>query len=774
MNNFTSVGESLTRKDAYSKTHGLTRYIADQNFADLAIMKIKRSPFSHAKIKNISIDYDKLSELKAYVGTAKDIPGKNLVHIILDDMPLLGEEIVRYVGEPVAVVVADSERKANQALECITVNYEPIEAVFDPDEARWHKSIHIYGTDNIANTNQQIKGNLEEGFAKSDIILENEYKTPSQDHAYLENNGVISVPENDGMYTVYFSGQCPFYVQTVVSDVLGITYNNVRIIQATTGGAFGGKEDQPSQLAGLAAFGSYLSGRPVSLIYSREEDIETCSKRHPGIIRIKSGISKTGELLAWDAEFILNTGAYATLGPAVLFRGVLHAVGPYICPNVSVKGYLITTNIVPHGAYRGFGAPQSLFGVEEQIDRLAHAIDMDPVEFRRKNLLKVGDETSFGQYLDHSVGSHETLEKALEQSKWNQSWKKPPTINELKEAIKEDKILKGIGVSTIFYGVGLGAAGKHMSKTGAYVQLYPDGSAIFSVGTTELGQGMITVLSQIVAESLAIPYENVQMNPPDTSRVPDSGPTVASRATTFSGRALQDACRQIKERMVKLSSEILSVPEHQLEIGNYSIYEKTNKQNKISTSEVIKEAYKKRIHMSASGWDVAPDTDWNPDVGVGSPYVIFAWGTNVITVEVDVRTGDVYLKELWTAHDVGKAVNPTTVEGQIEGGSLQGAGYGRFEEVLWDKDGKIMNKNLGTFIIPTTLDSPIIHSIIVEHPYKDGPFGAKGFAEQPLMGIAPAISNAVFNATGVRLNEIPVTPERLWKAIQKTIQKEDK
>jgi CO/xanthine dehydrogenase Mo-binding subunit len=308
-----------------------------------------------------------------------------------------------------------------------------------------------------------------------------------------------------------------------------------------------------------------------------------------------------------------------------------------------------------------------------------------------------------------------------------------------------------------------------MSRTGAYVQVQPDASAIFSVGTTEMGQGMITVLSQIVAEELGLEYEKVHMNPVDTSRVPDSGPTVASRSSTFSGRALQDACKPLRETFFVVASDLLKVEKTNLKVDKTSIVDKNNSENTITVKDVVKELWNRRLKPSSAGWDVSPETEYDNEKGQGpKPYVVYAWATNVAEVEVDVNTGGVFLTKLFAAHDVGKALNPQTLEGQIEGGSLQGAGYGRFEEIVF-QDGKVLNNNLGTYIIPTTLDSPEITSIIVEDPYEDGPFGAKGIGEQPLMGVAPAVTNAIFNATGVRINEIPATPERVWEAIQEKL-----
>lgn len=767
-----TVGKPLPRKDAKVKVTGEAQYIYDLSFADEKYLFVVRSPYAHAKITNITIDDHKVEQINAVVATAKDIPGKNVIHVIFDDWPLLAEKIVYHVGQPVAIAVANNLKDAKEAASVINVEYEELPAIFDPVEAKNHPSIHIFGEDNVCSYWQQKNGDIEKGFAEADIIVEGEYRTPAQEHAYIEPQGCIAVPLGHDEMTVYGSMQCPFYVQKAVSAILGYPWSKVTIIQTTTGGAFGGKEEQPNQIAGLAALGAYLTKKPVKFLLSREEDIETTSKRHPAVIKIKTGATKDGKLIAVKIDHYLNTGAFATLAPAVLYRGALHAVGPYNCENVNVQAYAVTTNLVPFGAFRGFGAPQVLFACEEQMDRIAVKLNLDPSEFRAKNLLHKGDTTSFGQLVDHSVGMQETLKKAKEESNWKSKWKQSPDFKYvIEESRKGNYLWKGIGISTIFYGVGLGSAGKHMSKTGAYVQLEPDGSAIFAVGTTEMGQGMITVLAQILAEELGLNYEKVRMTPVDTSRVPDSGPTVASRSTTFSGRAIQDACSKIRRIMFEIIAKHFGVnPSVILLKDNFVVAETANK--RISVEDAIKMVYQERGQVSAAGWDVAPQTDYDNEKGQGKAYAIYAYCTNIVEVEVDAQTGTVLIEKIWAAHDVGKAINPQTLEGQIEGGSLQGMGLGRFEEIVWTPEGQIWSNNLGTFLIPTIKDSPEIHSIIIEDPWNDGPFGAKGIGEQPLMGIAPALTNAIYNAIGVRINEIPATPERVWKAIQKKIKEE--
>ncbi len=772
-----AVGKRLKRKDADTKVTGEAPYAYDLSFADEHYLKVIRSPYAHARILEINIDYKKLEALNVTSGTVKDIPekGKNILHVIHDDWPLLAEEVVRHVGEPVVILVGKTLKSAEDASKYVSIKYEELPVVFDPVEAKDHPTIHIFEENNVCSHWQQKNGDVEKGFAESDIIIENEYRTPAQEHAYIETQGCIAVPQGNDSITVYGSMQCPFYVQRCIAEVLGLDWSKVNIIQTTTGGAFGGKEDVPNQIGSLAALGSWLIRKPVKYILTREEDIETTSKRHPAVIRYKTGITKAGELKAIKVEVFLNTGAYATLAPAVLYRAAMHAAGPYRCENVDVQAYAVTTNLVPFGAFRGFGSPQVLFPAEEQMDRAAESIKMDPSDFREMHILKVGDKTTFGQTLHQSVGLEETLKKAREESEWYKKRKPTPTIKEvLTDQKKGIYRRRGIGIATIFYGCFLGAAGKIMSRSGAYVQAEPDGSVRFAVGTTEMGQGMITVLSQIVAEELGIEYERVHMTPVDTSRVPDSGPTVASRATIMSGRALQNACEKLRALIYEKVAMKYNANTSDLLIKDYEIQDQSTQKVILSVTDAIKLVYQERGQVAVAGWDVAPSTSYDNEKGQGDAYSAYAWCTNIVEVEVDSQIGTVDILNIWAAHDVGKAINPQTLEGQIEGGSLQGLGYGRYEEIIFTPKGRVLSNNLGTYLIPTTKETPKIHSIIIEDPWSEGPYGAKGIGEQPLMGIAPALTNAITNAVGIRLNAIPATPERVWAAIQEKIKEEEK
>ncbi|KPJ61082.1 MAG: hypothetical protein AMJ46_03720 [Latescibacteria bacterium DG_63] len=747
------VGKRVRRVESVDRVRGVGSFADDLSYAGMLHAAIVRSPVARGKIEQI--DTKSIANMRGVEGvfTFRDIPGRNAVPIILDDQPCLAEKHVNYVGEPVAIVVAVERRVARAAAREIGVKIKPLPPVLDFLEARNHPRVRLFGKNNVFKHLRIRRGDTESAFSSCDVIVETEYRTPYQEHAYIEPVAMIAIPHPDGIIEIRGSMQCPFYVRNAVTTVLGLPESKVWVVQTATGGAFGGKEDVPSLLACQAALPAWKLKRPVKLVYDRTEDMISTSKRHPSWVHYKSGATEDGVLRAIEVEYVIDGGAYSTLSPPVLYRGTVHAAGPYRCENVKVDSYVVATNKVPTGAFRGFGSPQILFAAESQMDELANKLRLDPVEFRRKNLLRSGDFTITGQKLHRSVGLEETLERVLETSKWTPRLKKAEGI--------------GYGFSTILYGVGLGAAGKHLARTGARVAVHADGSVAFSVGTTELGQGMTTVLSQMVADELGVPMESVGMIAPDTSRVPDSGPTVASRATTMSGNALRDACAKIRRVLLDEASRLLHCPVSRLSLLDGAVVATTSgERTSLPLEDVIRSCAANRLPLSAEGWHVSPPTSWNEETGKGDAYVTYAWATNLAKVKVDRETGEVTVLKVWAAHDVGKAINPLLAEGQIEGGVLQGLGFALMEHMSTDEKGVVLNPEFSTYIIPTAADSPEVTSLLVEHPYPDGPYGAKGFGEQPLMGIAPAIANAVSDAVGVRIRELPITPEKVWRAMR--------
>jgi CO/xanthine dehydrogenase Mo-binding subunit len=477
------------------------------------------------------------------------------------------------------------------------------------------------------------------------------------------------------------------------------------------------------------------TGRPVRLIFSREEDMAVMSKRHPARVQVKLGATRNGHLIAAEIDYLLDGGAYATLSPVVLFRGTVHACGPYRVPNVKVESRVVRTHKVPCGAFRGFGEPQVVFACESQLDRIAERLSMDPLELRRKNALRVGDETITGHKLTVSVGFEEVLDKVAASSEWKAR----------RAEYEQDKGARrrGIGIAACSYGVGLGAMGKHLNPAGANLVVAADGSVSVAVGTTEIGQGMIAVLSQIAAEALACPLDVVKVVEPDTSRVPDSGPTVASRTTIMSGNAIKDAAAKIR-----------------------AVMEPVIKGSGLPWREAVALCVQKQVGLAAQGWSVPPATTFDLETGQGEAYICYAFSANVVELEVDLETGETRVLRVHSGHDVGRCINPTTGEGQVEGGVVQGLGYALVEEHKLE-NGRILNDQFSTYIIPTPLDVPEIRTILVEHEYPWGPYGAKGLGETPLIAVAPAVTAALHHAAGVRLSEIPATPERVFRALQK-------
>ncbi len=747
-----SVGKSFIRKDAISKVTGRAVFTADLKFQGMLFAATIRSPKPHIKI--IGIDDKTAKKIPGVVGIyyAKDIPGENTVPLVFMDYPFLAEKEAKFEGQPVGLVVAESIEVAREAARAVRIKYKELPAVFDPLESMKKNAPKIYGKDNIFRKFVVKKGNVKS--AKVDVEVEDVFTTNYQVHAYLETQSMVAVPQPEGGMNVYGSMQCPFYVQDAVKRILGLPYNKVRIIQETTGGAFGGKEDVPSIVAGHAAFLAAKTGRPVKLVYTREEDFQAMSKRHPGWARIKYGAKKNGKIVSCEVKYILDGGAFATLSPIVLWRGTVHATGPYEIPNVFIETYAVATNKVPCGAYRGFGQPQIAFANESLIDILAEKLGMNPLKLRQINAIKKGSKTETGHKITESIGLGKTMNLAVRAANWNKKWKHPSS--------KKGSKRYGIGMASSIYGVGLGAGGKHLAKSGSFVQIEPDGSVLVAVGNTEMGQGARTVLSQIAAEALGAPYEMVDLMATDTSRVPDSGPTVASRTTVMSGNSILTACRRIRKgidetvrKMLKAKGKVI------VENGFYRIGGK-----KVSYRDAIAKAWADRVHLTAAGWFKVEGTTYNEKDGQGDAYFTYTYSTMIAEVEVDVETGEVSVLNFISAHDIGKAINPELAEGQIQGGGLQGIGYGTLENLVL-KNGKILNPNFTGYIIPTAMDAPSIKPIIVEEKYKGGPFGAKGLGEPPLICAAPAVANAIYNATGKRIKSLPIIPEKIVSEFQR-------
>jgi CO/xanthine dehydrogenase Mo-binding subunit len=705
-----AVGSNVPRAEGREKVTGQARYVDDLTFPGMIFGRTVRATCARGRI--VSVERDPAFDWSGFtVVDHKDIPGKNVVTMIVEDQPYLAVDRVSHQAEPILLLAHADRARLDEGVRHVKITYAAEPATLELAQANEVlKEIKIE------------KGDLTGAWKQAEIVVEGTYKTGHQEQLYIEPNGVIALVD-DGVVTVYGSLQCPYYVVKALKALFALPQEKVRVVQMTTGGGFGGKEEYPSVIAGHAALLAKKSGQPVKMIYDRTEDMIATTKRHPSLVTIKSGHKKDGTLVAMDIDLRLDAGAYVTLSPVVLSRASIHATGPYRVPHVRVRGRALKTHTPPNGAFRGFGAPQSQFAVEVHMDRVAETLAMDPVALRRKNLLRTGDVTATGQRLDGSVSAEEVLDRAL--------------ALHVKKAGPRKKA--GRGVALFFHGSGFTGGGEVRLASRAGVELLEDGVRLL-VGSTEIGQGTRTMHAQIVADTLQIPYDWVRTSDPDTAAVPDSGPTVASRTCMIVGKILQRAAEKIRAAL-----------------GPYNSPKKFRKRARFLLAArggrvVVEEQYQRSTVV-----------EWNDETYQGDAYGAYAWGCNVADVEVDPLTYQARCTHLTAAIDIGKAIHPRLVEGQIEGGTLQAVGWALYEDVQM-RDGKMANATLTNYIIPTTLDAPKLHVDIVENPYKDGPFGAKGVGECPMDGPAAAIVNAIRAATGARLDEIPATPERIMRA----------
>ncbi|HET9011039.1 MAG TPA: molybdopterin cofactor-binding domain-containing protein, partial [Gemmatimonadaceae bacterium] len=557
-----------------------------------------------------------------------------------------------------------------------------------------------------------LKGDVDAAIARADVIVEGTYRTGHQEHVYIETNGVIAVPEDDGI-TVYGSLQCPFYALKALKSLFGASAK-VRVVQTETGGGFGGKEEYPSMIAGHAALLAHKSGRPVKIIYDRVEDMVATTKRHPSIVRHRTGLTRDGKLVAMDVNVLLDGGAYSTLSGVVLSRGCIHAAGPYRCDDIRIVGRAMMTHTPPNGAFRGFGAPQTEFAVEVHMERIAEALGMDSITLREMNALKPGDRTATGQLLREDASALECLSEAVRRTDYRAKRERYRGTH------------KGIGLALFFHGAGFTGAGEERLKSKARLDLTPTGAKIL-VASTEIGQGTRTMHAQIVADALGIPYESIEVAQPDTALVADSGPTVASRTCMIVGKILERCAIEMKRTLGGMSPA---------------------------------EYYRAKGPLSVTMEHVPPDwIRWNDDTYQGDAYPTYAWGCDVVELDLDPDTYEVRPTHVTVVQEFGRPIHPALAQGQIEGGTVQGLGYALLEHVVM-RDGAMANSTLTNYTIPTTLDTPPMDIVMLENHYDGGPFGAKGLGELPMDGPAPAVVNAIRHL-GLDLREIPALPETL-------------
>jgi CO/xanthine dehydrogenase Mo-binding subunit len=710
----TAVGRNVLRKEGASKVSGAAKYIDDLWFPNLLHARTIRSTIPAGEIAAIRFNFDTAGFT---IVDFRDVPGRNIVALIEDDQPCLAERAIRHFAEPI-LLLAHEDRETLLAAE-VQIDYRQATPLYD-----YEASPAVFKTIGIE------KGNVADGFALADVIIEGEYRMGHQEQLYIETNGVIAVPGNgvpddrDGI-TVYGSMQCPYYVHRALMVLMALPGDKVRVVQTETGGGFGGKEEYPSMIAGHAALLAKKSGRPVKLIYDRVEDMIATTKRHPATIRHKTGVTRDGRLTAIEIDAVFDGGAYATLSAVVLSRGVIHASGPYRCDHIRIRGRASMTNTPPNGAFRGFGAPQTQFAAEVHIDRIAAALQLDPVRLREINALRPGDTTATGQRLGQDCSARQVLREAVKRTDFKRRRRALASANKAAGTNRS----RGLGLSLFFHGSGFTGGGEIKLASKAALALTDRGARIL-VASTEIGQGTRTMHAQIVAETLGLPYDCIDVNAADTAVVPDSGPTVASRTCMVVGRILQRCAEEMKARLGRLT------PREYL---------------KRHGPLVITKEYERPGEMS-----------WDDHSYQGDAYGCYGWGCDVVELEVDRDTWEVRPISFLTVHEIGKAIHPMLATGQIEGGSAQGLGYALLEDVVM-RDGRMANASLTNYIIPTTLDSPAMKVVMLENPYTHGPFGAKGVGEMPIDGPAPAVINALRHA-GFDLQAIPATPERIMAA----------
>jgi CO/xanthine dehydrogenase Mo-binding subunit len=677
--------------------------------------------------------------------TARDIPGRNRFGIIIKDQQMLAEEKVRCVGEAVALVAAESREAAERAVQAVRVIYEDLPAVFDPEEALRPAAPLIHEKGNLLGRRVVTRGNVDAGFKASDVVVERVYTTPHVEHTYLEPDAGLAYVDEAGILVIHASTQNPHYDQKDVADLLGLEENRVRIVQDATGGGFGSKLDLNVQ--GYVGLVAWLLKRPARMVYTREEAYLCTAKRHPLKIFYKSGATRDGRLLAAQIRIIGDTGAYASYGPAVFSRTPIHATGPYEVPNVHAEAIFAYTNNPMAGAMRGFGVPQIAFAHESQMDLLAKEIGISPLEIRLRNCYRVGSLTPTGQELKASVGIRATLEAVAphyEQALHERDEKAAPFVR------------RGVGLASMMYGVG--NTGMRNPST-AQIELDPNGQVTLFTGAADIGQGSSTVLAQIAAEELGLEADDISLVAADTHLTTSAGATSASRQVYISGNAVLEAAKKLKEVLLTEASQMLKVDPDSLVLDRGKVRSRSDSQKAASFEEVARRGHRLGLPLKWQGFFDPDTTTLDPETGQGVPYATYAFASHVALVEVDVLTGEVRVLRVAAAHDVGKAINPRNVNGQIFGGVAMGIGFALMEEFM---PGKTVS--MKDYHIPSLADMPEVIPIIIEDPEPTGPYGAKGVGEPALIPTAPAVLNAVADALGTRIYDLPASLERVLKA----------
>ena len=702
------IEKNVIKKDHYSKISGESVYVGDYPDKGILTGKLLRSKYAKAKIKKVIVP--NLPEGYFYVDST-DVPGNNYLLLTKEDTPVFCENVAEYIGDTIGMIIGPDKNIVERLVEECKVDYEVLTPVTDVRESTEVLLDYEFG-----------HGDVKKAFDEADFIYEEEFETGHQEQLYIEPQSMMAEPEPNGGMFIHGSLQCAYYVYRAIARTLGCSEEKIHVLQDVTGGAFGGKEAYPSILGSQVAVACKKSNMPVRYIYDRREDLEFTSKRHPSICKYKAAV-KDGQVTAMDCDVIFDAGAYSTLTAVVLQRGLFAAIGVYNIENVHVRGRAKKTNTVPCGAFRGFGGPQTFFAVEMFMNHLAKKVGMDELQFKKMHVAKIGDMTSTQGKYHYPVPILDMIEEIGKESDY---------INKRKEYSKnqDSRYRKGIGMSLFFHGGAFtGSAEQDVVKAVVKLRKYEDGTVEILADNGDIGQGLRTTFPKIVANELGLPFDKVFFNHPDTARVPDSGPTVASRSIMVVGELLRRAAVKLRERW---------------EDG---------------VSLEVEERY---VHPD----NVIP---FDKDKFVGDAYPAYSWAVNVIEVEIDMLTGIPKIVGVYGNYDVGTPIDRNILMGQLEGGLLQGVGFACQERIPSDKNGYIRNHTMADYLIPTSVDVKNLKCMIHVEEYPYGPYGAKGAGEIPIVGAAPAYLQAVEQALGgaVNLNRVPFVLEDILKTIVK-------
>lgn len=770
MKDFRVIGKSLPRIDTLDKALGKTIYGYDMSLPGMLHAKVLRSTLPHAEILSVNVKEAKKIDGVEAILTASDIPDEK-IGLFVRDYRVFARDKVRFIGDPIAAVAATTLEVAERALEAIEVKYKELPGVFDPQEAMLEGASQVHTEyfdvfaqgprevkNNICATRTIQRGNIEKAFQESDLIVENVYTTPMVEHCHLEPNAALAIVDSSGKVTVWSNTQLPFFIRDNLAQAFRMPLSKIRVILTPIGGGFGGKSGvfmcEPYCMA-LAL----KTGKPVKMVTTRKEEFIASTVRHPMRIETKTGVKKDGTLVGKQIRIVQDCGAYCDVGDFVLLYACLFSSGPYRIPNVDIEGVLVYTNKQIGGAMRAFGTPQVAFAHESDMDIIAEKLGLDPVELRRRNLIEEGDHTVTGQRVEWS-GPGKTLDAVVDKASWQSVSKKS----------YDDKKKRGRGIACGQYASG---ALNMVDYSSATLKMNEDGSVNVSVSNAELGQGVITVLSQIVAEELGLSLEEVSISGYDTETTPlDTIGANASRSTFICGRAVLIAAEKARIQLVRQAAQFFEANNDDIELKDRMAIVKSAPDKCIPVADLC------RISLIMHGEPIVSSGFYKTqrvvpmdlETGQGKPVDHYVYGTSLAEVEVDEETGNVKVLSVVSAHDVGKAINPKLVEGQFEGGIVMGMGYALSEEILTIK-GETLNPNFHDYKIPTPLDIPSITSVILEGHGSEGPFGAKGVGEPPIIPVAAAVANAIYDAIGVRIRDLPISPEKIVLSLKSKDQK---